>query len=63
MTNITFNGKPLDLVTLCALGCEPVVAWEDTAEYAALLAWVSDPVNRNDPEYSDIYKDVFGVRP
>ena len=28
-----------------------------------LMAWLADPVNRSDVNYSDIYKDVFGVRP
>lgn len=28
-----------------------------------LMAWLSDPANRSDINYSDIYKDVFGVRP
>ena len=28
-----------------------------------LIEWLSDHDNRNDPEYSDIYKDVYGFRP
>lgn len=27
------------------------------------LAWLADPANRNSEIYSDIYKDVYGVRP
>ena len=30
---------------------------------AALVEWLSDPSNVDDEEYSDIYKDVYGVRP
>lgn len=30
---------------------------------ARLLAWLADPANRYSEEYSDIYKDVYGVRP
>ena len=30
---------------------------------AELTAWLADPVNRYSEEYSDIYKDVYGVRP
>ena len=30
---------------------------------AELLAWLADPANRQDPLYSDIYKDVHGFRP
>ena len=30
---------------------------------ARILAWLADPVNRYSEEYSDIYKDVYGVRP
>lgn len=27
------------------------------------LAWLADPANRDSEIYSDIYKDVYGVRP
>lgn len=27
------------------------------------LEWLADPANRNSEIYSDIYKDVYGVRP
>lgn len=27
------------------------------------LQWLADPANRNSEIYSDIYKDVYGVRP
>ena len=30
---------------------------------AYVLRWLADPENRNDPFYSDIYKDVHGFRP
>lgn len=30
---------------------------------ARILAWLTDPANRYSEEYSDIYKDVYGVRP
>ena len=30
---------------------------------ARILAWLADPVNRYSEEYSDIYKDIYGVRP
>lgn len=26
-------------------------------------AWLSDPANADSADYSDIYKDVYGVRP
>lgn len=29
----------------------------------ANLEWLADPANRNSEIYSDIYKDVYGVRP
>jgi hypothetical protein len=28
-----------------------------------LRRWLADPANRYSEEYSDIYKDVYGVRP
>ena len=30
---------------------------------ARILAWLANPANRYSEEYSDIYKDVYGVRP
>lgn len=30
---------------------------------AELTAWLANPANRYSEEYSDIYKDVYGVRP
>ena len=30
---------------------------------ADLMAWLSDPANADSADYSDIYKDVYGVRP
>lgn len=35
----------------------------ERANEAALSAWLRDPANWGDPLYSDIYKDVYGVRP
>lgn len=32
-------------------------------EERKILRWLADPANRADPLYSDIYKDVHGVRP
>lgn len=32
--------------------------WEEKA-----IAWLDDPANWDDENYSDIYKDVYGVRP
>ena len=32
-------------------------------EERKILRWLADPANRTDPLYSDIYKDVHGVRP
>lgn len=37
--------------------------WRNSDDYARLLAWLEDPANWGDPEYSDIYKDVHGFRP
>ena len=36
---------------------------QEAAERAKLAAWLRDPANFADPLYSDIYKDVYGVRP
>ena len=36
---------------------------QEAAEHAKLAAWLRDPANFADPLYSDIYKDVHGVRP
>lgn len=30
---------------------------------AARLAWLADPANKTDPNYSDIFKDAYGYRP
>ena len=30
---------------------------------ARIRAWLRDPANESDPLYSDIYKDVHGIRP
>lgn len=36
---------------------------QEAEQEAALLAWLADPANWDDPIYPDIYKDVHGVRP
>jgi hypothetical protein len=36
---------------------------QEAAKRAKLAAWLRDPANFADPLYSDIYKDVHGVRP
>ena len=36
---------------------------QEAAERAKLAAWLADPANWHDECYSDIYKDVHGVRP
>lgn len=35
----------------------------DRAIEEELIAWLSDPANRDDEEYSDVFKDVYGFRP
>ncbi len=30
---------------------------------ARLKAWLADPANECSPEYSDVFKDVYGFRP
>lgn len=37
--------------------------WRNSDEYAQTLAWLDNPANWDDPYFSDIYKDVHGVRP
>lgn len=34
-----------------------------TRKQDSLRAWLADPANYDDELYSDIYKDVYGVRP
>lgn len=36
---------------------------EEEAWERETFAWLNDPRNRNDVNYSDIYKDLYGVRP
>ena len=36
---------------------------QEAAERAKLAAWLADPANWHDECYSDIYKDVHGIRP
>lgn len=33
------------------------------AERRAIDEYLSNPANYDDPDYSDVYKDVYGVRP
>lgn len=65
MTNtaITINGKVLDDAVLRQYGCELQLPREETEAYRKALEWLSDPANQSDINYSDIYKDVYGVRP
>lgn len=37
------------------------LAWE--ARRSETVAWLADPANWDDPNFSDIYKDVYGFRP
>lgn len=37
--------------------------WRNSEAYQNALEWLADPANRSDENYSDIYKDVYGVRP
>ena len=36
---------------------------QEAAEHAKLTAWLADPANWHDECYSDVYKDVYGIRP
>ena len=37
--------------------------YRETPEYKETLAWLANPANLSDINYSDIYKDIYGVRP
>lgn len=37
--------------------------WRNSEDYQELLEWLADPANRSSENYSDIFKDVYGVRP
>lgn len=39
------------------------LADEVSGATAARLAWLADPANKADPNYSDIFKDAYGYRP
>lgn len=44
--------------------CEEERRLQDaTGETAKTLEWLADPANWNDPNWSDIFKDVHGYRP
>lgn len=46
-----------------AMELEEIALYEHDLEIERmLLEWLAT-ADRNDPEYSDIYKDVYGVRP
>lgn len=30
---------------------------------ARTKAWLSDPANESNPDYAEVYKDVYGIRP
>ena len=32
--------------------------WEAQAK-----AWLNDPANESNPDYAEVYKDVYGIRP
>ena len=36
---------------------------EEEARERELVAWLADEANWEDPNFSDIYKDVYGFRP
>ena len=37
--------------------------WRNSEEYAKTVAWLHTPEAKEDINYSDIYKDVYGFRP
>lgn len=41
-----------------ALKEQEYASWEEKT-----IAWLDDPANWGDENYSDTYKDIFGVRP
>lgn len=47
---------------LVALSLDDLVD-EVSGAAAARLAWLADPANKADPNYSDIFKDAYGHRP
>lgn len=61
MKTIIINGVS------CTLSEKTIARYErecaEAAQEAARLAWLRDPANFDDPIYSDIYKDTYGVRP
>ena len=62
MTTITINeGITLTATTSTIKTYEAEVA-EMRAEREA-LEWLANPANWDAPEYSDIFKDAYGVRP
>ncbi len=62
MTNITFNGSPLTSEILDRFGLDTSVEEEEMRIHLELVAWLNDPANADDPEYSDVFKDVYGFR-
>lgn len=36
---------------------------EEARIEAELVEWLADPANADSPEYSDVFKDVYGFRP
>ena len=43
---------------------DTVLAEKREAEWEAKAkAWLRDPANESDPDYAEVYKDVYGIRP
>ena len=63
MTNITFNGSPLTSEILDRFGLGTSAEEEAMRIHRELVAWLNNPANADDPEYSDVFKDVYGFRP
>ena len=59
------SNEEFDAVKSIYFDCSDAIeeAWRDSEDCARLKKWLADPANRNDINYSDIYKDVYGHRP
>lgn len=70
MQTIDFNGVVVEYVDNGEFA-HLLADWELEAEHnrietdidIELIKWLHSPEAKNDINYSDIYKDVFGVRP
>lgn len=51
----------------CTLSLETIAQYERECEEIRIereaREWLADPANRNLPEWSDVYKDLYGFRP